>query len=458
MEIAVAPEIQKPRPAESRSPLLDVREVASILGVSESWVRRHTSELPVVPVGRLVRFDLPSLYRQFQVKSSTGNRVEQKGDAYMFQAAIKTRYQSGRVHKRGRKLVKWYGQFREDQIDADGKLVRVQKTVCLGTLAELPTKQAAKREHLRRMGTGKPVQADMLCSDLVTRWCEAVVPTLRSTTATHYQYALRSYLLPAFGQREIKSITRFDVELFLADKAKMYCRATIRSMKIALSRVLGWAVDGGWLDKNPCAGVQLPQAQKTKIERMVLKPEQVIALASKLEEPYSTLVLFLAVTGLRISEGVGVKAKDFEGNVLQLRKRFYQGNTPGGDYGELKTKKSVRNLTLPTWLADRVKSLADGAEGFCFRSQAGTPINQKNALRRYIHPACKELGFRIGGWHDLRHTVTTWALKKYPTKVVSEMLGHASVATTLQTYAHVLQEDFAEPLADMAGKLLPNVA
>ena len=386
-----------------------------------------------------------------------GNRMRQKGEDLMFQAAIKTRYQSGRVYKTGKQVVKWYGQFREDQLDADGKLFRVQKNISLGTLAELPTKQAAKRELLRRMGTGKPVQAGMPFSDLVTRWCEAVAPTLRSTTATHYQYALRSYLLPAFGQRETKSITRFDVELFLADKAKMYCRATIRSMKIALSRVLGWAVDGGWLEKNPCAGVHLPQAP-TKVKRIVLKPEQVIALASKLEEPYATLVLFLAVTGLRISEAVGIKQSDFEVNVLQLRHRFYQGNTPGGDYGELKTKKSARNLTLPAWLADRVKSLADGAESFCFRSQAGTPINQKNALRRYIHPACKELGFRIGGWHDLRHTVTTWALKKYPTKVVSEMLGHASVATTLSTYAHVLQEDFAEPLAEMAAKLLRDVA
>ena len=95
-------------------------------------------------------------------------------------------------------------------------------------------------------------------------------------------------------------------------------------------------------------------------------------------------------------------------------------------------------------------------------SFGGTPINQRNALRRYIHPACKELGFRIGGWHDLRHTVATYALKKYPTKVVSEMLGHASIQTTLGVYGHVLQGDFDEPLADMAGqlseKLLRDVA
>lgn len=96
--------------------------------------------------------------------------------------------------------------------------------------------------------------------------------------------------------------------------------------------------------------------------------------------------------------------------------------------------------------------------GFCFRSEAATPVNQKNVLRRYVHPACAEVGFRIGGWHDFRHTLTTPALKKYPTKVVSGMLGHANARTTLDTYGHVLQEDFAEPLAEMAAQLLPNVA
>jgi excisionase family DNA binding protein len=435
---------------------MDVNEAAHVLGVSESWVRRHVSELPAVRVGRLVRFDRPSLLRQFQVKSDSGNRMKQKGENLMFQAKM-TRYQSGRVYKKGKKEVKWYGQFREDQLDADGKLFRVQKNVCLGTVGELPTKQAAKRELDRRMGTGAPVKADMLFSDLASRWRAGVVPTLRSTTATNYIYTLDSHLLPSFGRREIKSIARFDVELFLAEKAQKYSRATLHSMRVVLSRVFSWAVSGGWMEKNPCAGIQLPQAP-TKVKRTVLKPEQVTALAAKLQEPYATLVLLLGATGLRISEAVGVKREDFDGNVLRLRHRFYQGNA-GGEYGQLKTEKSARNLPLPGWLADRVKGLAKG-EGYCFRSQSkeGTPINQKNALRRYIHPACKELGFRIGGWHDLRHTVTTWALKTYPTKIVSEMLGHSNAKTTLDVYGHVLQEDFELPLAEMAGKLLRDVA
>ena len=94
---------------------------------------------------------------------------------------------------------------------------------------------------------------------------------------------------------------------------------------------------------------------------------------------------------------------------------------------------------------------------------AGGDADQPKERTTALHSSrLKELGFRIGGWHDLRHTVATYALKKYPTKVVSEMLGHASIQTTLGVYGHVLQGDFDEPLADMAGqlseKLLRDVA
>src|SRR6266849_2293080 len=46
---------------------------------------------------------------------------------------------------------------------------------------------------------------------------------------------------------------------------------------------------------------------------------------------------------------------------------------------------------------------------------------------------------RASGLYDLRHTAATLALGAgVPAKVVSEQLGHASVAFTLDTYSHVL--------------------
>ena len=41
-------------------------------------------------------------------------------------------------------------------------------------------------------------------------------------------------------------------------------------------------------------------------------------------------------------------------------------------------------------------------------------------------------------FHDLRHTFATLLTKGVQPKVVSEMLGHANVSITLDTYSHVM--------------------
>jgi integrase len=86
-------------------------------------------------------------------------------------------------------------------------------------------------------------------------------------------------------------------------------------MRVSLSIVLSWAVDNGWLEKNPCSGVKIPSGAGKRITRMVLKLERINALSEKLREPYSTPVLFLAVTGLRIGEAIGIKWSDFDGEM-----------------------------------------------------------------------------------------------------------------------------------------------
>lgn len=51
----------------------------------------------------------------------------------------------------------------------------------------------------------------------------------------------------------------------------------------------------------------------------------------------------------------------------------------------------------------------------------------------------------------------TDSLKKYPVKVVSEILGHSDIETTLAIYQHPAVEDRREPLNEMAIQLLPDV-
>jgi len=174
----------------------------------------------------------------------------------------------------------------------------------------------------------------------------------------------------------------------------MFCRNTLRGMRASLSRVLSWAVACEWIEKNPCAGVRLPLAG-SKVNRTVLTTQQVAALASRLEEPYSTLVIFLAATGTRIGEAVGIKWSDFDGNTLRIQRRIYERKE-----GTTKTKGSNRSIPIPAALLERMKLLGEGE--WVFRSQAGTPVDPKNAANRYLRPAAKGLGIKLGGWHDFR--------------------------------------------------------
>jgi integrase len=206
----------------------------------------------------------------------------------------------------------------------------------------------------------------------------------------------------------------------------------------------------GWLEKSPCAGIKLPRAGK-RIKRTVLKPEEVVAIAQKLQEPYATLVLFLAVTGLRIGEAIGIKWSDLDGDVLRVRRTIYEGKAD-----TTKTEHSNRSLPIPDLLLSRMRSLNSTDWVFC--SREGTSLNPGNALKRYIRPVAQELGIALGGWHDFRHTVTTRLLRSgVSPKVVSEILGHSDVEITLNVYNHPEIRDFRAPLNDVANQLLRDV-
>lgn len=360
------------------------------------------------------------------------------------------RYQNGYVYKTGRKLKVWYGMYREDVRKQDGTLARRQRNVRLGTLSELPTKFAAQEELRRRMQTVKAPSIQMTLTELVDKWNESIAPTLKPTTAAVYQKALRSRVLPTLGQLGLDQLRKHEVGVFLAEKGQMYSRNTLRELRSSLSRVCTYAVECGWLEKNPCTGVKLPRGTGKTITRTVLTAQQVTALSNRLPEPYSTLIIFLAVTGLRIGEAIGLKWSDLAGDVLHVQRRVYEGKTDS-----TKTRSSDRKLPVPTVLLERMKSL--GGTDWVFRSRSNTPLNPGNILKRYVQPVSRELGITLGGWHDLRHSFTTKLLRSGVAPTATAKILGQSNTRMLEIYDHPETDDFRTPLNEMADELLRDV-
>ena len=95
---------------------------------------------------------------------------------------------------------------------------------------------------------------------------------------------------------------------------------------------------------------------------------------------------------------------------------------------------------------------SDDPKHLVFTSGFGTPISRADLITRSFKPLLKRPGLPDIRFHDLRHTCATLLLgRNVNPKVVSEMLGHASIAITLDTYSHVLpnmQSEAAKAMED----------
>jgi integrase len=142
---------------------------------------------------------------------------------------------------------------------------------------------------------------------------------------------------------------------------------------------------------------------------------------------------------------------DLERGVLHVRRTLTHADK-AYVLGEPKTKQSRRTIRLTTGavqaLRDHLSRQLEEMErmgslyqpgGLIFATERGTVINPSNLRNRSFKPLLKRAGLRPIRFHDLRHTCASLLFQKnvHP-KFVQELLGHASVAITLDTYSHML--------------------
>jgi integrase len=122
--------------------------------------------------------------------------------------------------------------------------------------------------------------------------------------------------------------------------------------------------------------------------------------------------------------------------------------------GDLKTARSRRTLFLtPPLVVALRRHLAPQAHerltagsawhdhGLLFPSEVGTPLDPDN-FSHWFTRVCQQAG--LGHWHPhlLRHSGASLMLAQgVRLEVVSEILGHASIAITKDVYGHLVEGD-----------------
>ena len=140
---------------------------------------------------------------------------------------------------------------------------------------------------------------------------------------------------------------------------------------------------------------------------------------------------------------------------MQVKRTVWKGKV-----SPPKTSRSHRSKKLSK-MALSVLNLYEEKRNSCewvFPNQAGKPMDRCGFSSRRWKPLLRRAGLPHSiRFHDLRHTCATLLLSEgVNVKVVSEMLGHASITITLNTYSHVLpdmQDSAAEAMEAALGTM-----
>ena len=98
-----------------------------------------------------------------------------------------------------------------------------------------------------------------------------------------------------------------------------------------------------------------------------------------------------------------------------------------------------------------------GLDDLVFANAEGKPLDP-SYLSHSFGKLVKHIGLSGVRFHDLRHTFTSlMLLRGVPVKVVSEALGHASAAFTLDTYGHIMPGMDSDAMASL-DEILPDGA
>ncbi len=269
------------------------------------------------------------------------------------------RFQRGSWKVVGKKKMVW-GKFRLEELDAKGN--RKVKKVPLGLRKEFATESVIQKkldavmEEWLKPGAVKPSAKTMTFLELADEWKTAEGPAIKRKSLASYDHhndALRAYVLdwrpqtPAgskpFKDRSIADIQRKDVQQLLNDQATKYSESTLRSIKVALRKVLLYAEVNGYVERPTgwLNGIALAETHGRNVARIELTPAQTLSIVAQLQEPYATLVLTIALLGLRIQAATGIQPDDLDSdNVLRIHRVLYKGEVGAAD-GEGTTEERV---------------------------------------------------------------------------------------------------------------------
>jgi integrase len=307
------------------------------------------------------------------------------------------------------------------------------------------------RDALAALGKGEYVDPS---GKTLIAWCKEWYethkePKLKTNTREKYQVSLIRLQKYTIANIRLKDLSLEIIQKFYNQLARDgYSTETIKATHSLINGALEKADEINLIVKNPAKHVIIPKMQDYDSEERdakALTVEQCDAFMWQLgrRTKHYMYAMFMLNTGLRPGEAlaliradVNIKAKTVKVNKTYLERTKKVQNSP-------KTVSSKRTVPIPD---ETIKLLQE----YMLKQPKQEPTDPlfqtetgKRPTQGYLRKRFKFAGNAIGcSWvnlHTMRHTFASRLFKEgVDVKVVSELLGHASVSTTYDIYVHFI--------------------
>lgn len=362
-----------------------------------------------------------------------------------------------------RKDGRWEGRYVKERVDGKIKYGAVYARSYRDVKRKLEEAKAAQREKSRAqagMRAGK-------IAELGYRWLSEMTLTLKDSSINKYEDILRHYIVPELGETEVSEISNqciLDFVNGLLMKGGIHKQglapSTVSEILSVLNGIRIYAMRRDYLVRFSLECVSLKRVQ-TEI-RVFSREEEELLVRYLLEHmDFSALGILLCLfTGIRVGELCAMNWDDISLSERSMRisKTMQRLRMPDQEGGRTKVKIqepksacSVRTIPLPGILMGLLKEYHNPGTFLLTgeNSRYVEPRTMQNRFKKMLF-AC---GISDANFHTTRHTFATRCIELgFDVKTLSEILGHADVAITMNRYVHpsmALKAEHMERLSEL---------
>ena len=336
----------------------------------------------------------------------------------------------------------------------------IYKWAAATTQKELDKKKA---DLIKRYVTGID-SANVTLGDYLTKqWMPGRLAGLAPSTANKLVSISNALILPTFGGRYLRSLTRAElVALLDAEQAKGRSRSHLNNAAMVLRELFAAAQADGLIQVNPAHGLKAPSSTADPKRKRALTDAETRATLEVINtHPDGLLLALLYYMGLRRGEALGLRWEDidFTAHTVTIKRDIDFAAGVDKLVGEVKTESSARVVPMPEAAENRCRA-ARGI-GWVFCRADGQPYHEGDfkrvwrGLQKALADASPDIDQRDGlstlTAHYYRHNYATLLHRAgVPVEQARDWLGHSSIAVTMDIYTHLDQSERGEAAARLA--------